>query len=282
MSRGTAVFLDTSILIGRVIHEPRIKRSIAKRLTAFNFVCSGLVARQEFKRRLLKEGARYLYQLSKQCNRMSEIQRRLQHLPPQLNRKYRTCQQIISTVDEMDDDEDRLDRLRWITLHLLRRGLKRIERSCEFLDHSGCACGKADIAERKGKFDFGPDRCSKTGNACKIDAFLKSKRDTIERTRDYLAELPSGNESGEKSNELERAEAFIAEYLRNPTNVQSKDPCTKFGDFLIALESETIPVFYTMNSKESPHLCRVLQQTLIVRPPNPIHPEIECPRDKAG
>jgi hypothetical protein len=32
------------------------------------------------------------------------------------------------------------------------------------------------------------------------------------------------------------------------------DPCLTVGDLLIALESEKIPVFYTINAKESQYL----------------------------
>jgi hypothetical protein len=97
----------------------------------------------------------------------------------------------------------------------------------------------------------------------------------------YLKDIPAGRKPGQKSDELQQAEEFATDYLSDPSDIQSKEPCTRFGDLLIALESEHIPNFYTMNAKESQHLCRVLQQTLIVRPPNPIRLEVECPKEDA-
>jgi hypothetical protein len=45
---------------------------------------------------------------------------------------------------------------------------------------------------------------------------------------------------------------------------------------MIAMESAGVPVFYTLNSNESQHLCRALKQTLVVRPKNPEHEDLVC------
>ncbi len=55
----SAVFLDTSIQIARFVHGPNAKQRIRDCLSRFRFVATGLVVRQEFKRRLLRE-AKYL------------------------------------------------------------------------------------------------------------------------------------------------------------------------------------------------------------------------------
>jgi hypothetical protein len=93
----------------------------------------------------------------------------------------------------------------------------------------------------------------------------------------HLRTLPCGNGRGEKSGELENAETFIDAVLNNPCGICEKDPCTTVGDLLIALESHPIPVFVTMNGKESQHLCKALGQHLIVRSPNPRKPDVDCP-----
>lgn len=274
MASGTAVFLDTTILIARIIHEPRIKQKITNRLEGC-FVCSGLIARQEFKRRLLRD-AKYLYGLCQQYDSIQEINRRISHLPSKDQRKFRICAQIICTVDEMESDEDRLARLQKMTRYLLRDSLRRLDGWCEFFTESRCACGKAQITERNGKFDFGPQECSRAGSACGIDGFLEEKKATLCRIKTHLAATPAGPNPGEKSKELECAEQFIDYYQRHPTSVRSENPCSRVADLLLALESEHIPNFYTMNARESQHLCRVLGQTLIILPPNPVHDEIEC------
>jgi hypothetical protein len=58
-SREAPVFLDTSIQIARLVHGPQTKSGIRQRLAQHDKVFTGLVVRQEFKRRLLKE-AEYL------------------------------------------------------------------------------------------------------------------------------------------------------------------------------------------------------------------------------
>jgi len=51
------VFVDTSIQIVRFVHGPETKRRIEQRLAAFERTTTGLVARQEFRRRLLREAS---------------------------------------------------------------------------------------------------------------------------------------------------------------------------------------------------------------------------------
>lgn len=276
MGHGTAVFLDTTILIAKAVHAPGIKERISQTLKRFDFRCSGLVARQEYKRRLLKD-ARYLHQLAQKCDSIQEVNRHISRLPPQSRRKFTICFDIICTIDEMDNERDRLDRLRLFTLDLLRHSLRRLERDCEFFRESGCACGAGRIVERKGSFDFGPDHCGKTGNECRIDDFLKDTRSTLVEIAKFLSEIPGGTAPGQKSKELQTAETFIQSHLQSNVSVRSKDPCTCVGDLLIALESKSIPHFYTMNGRESQHLCKVLQQTLHVRPTNPDCADVECP-----
>jgi hypothetical protein len=82
-----------------------------------------------------------------------------------------------------------------------------------------------------------------------------------------------------KSSEIKNAERFLDRLEKNPEKAKHDDPCLTVGDLLIALESAGIPTFYTLNSRESQHLCRALDQTLIVRPLDPTKPEVVCRRD---
>jgi hypothetical protein len=74
--------------------------------------------------------------------------------------------------------------------------------------------------------------------------------------------------------------AFIEEWESgNRDSTVALDPCLTVGDLLIALESAGVPCMFTMNSKESQHLCRALGQSLVVRKPNPKHEDIYCSAD---
>jgi hypothetical protein len=81
---------------------------------------------------------------------------------------------------------------------------------------------------------------------------------------------------GQKSAELKKAEGFLELVLRNPDQALAEDPCLSVGDLLIALESLGTPTFFTLNSAESQHLCRALDQTLIVQPIDPTKEQIVC------
>ena len=93
--------------------------------------------------------------------------------------------------------------------------------------------------------------------------------------RDILKTLQS-IPAGDKSAELNEAERFIDRAVADPSSICTMDPCLRVGDLLIALESLSVESFYTMNGKESQHLCRALNQTLIVRPKNPEHEDVLC------
>ena len=74
-----------------------------------------------------------------------------------------------------------------------------------------------------------------------------------------------------KTAELLRIEAFLSGVQDDPEAATAKDPCLTVGDLIIALESLGTTAFYTINGKESQHLCRNSGQDLIVRPVEP-HP----------
>jgi hypothetical protein len=73
-----------------------------------------------------------------------------------------------------------------------------------------------------------------------------------------------------KTEEIRRCEAFLERVLADPSSAQSQDPRLAVGDLLIALESNGIPTFYTLNQKESQFFCDALGQELIVRPIDPL------------
>ena len=79
-----------------------------------------------------------------------------------------------------------------------------------------------------------------------------------------------------KPAELRKAETFLEKILQNADQVEEMEPCLTVGDLMIAMESVGIPVFYTLNSKESQHLCRALKQTLVVRQKNSEREDVVC------
>lgn len=274
--RSSIVFADTSIAIALFVHSPETKLRIREQLSQHKLKWTSLVVRQEFKRRLLKE-AYYLDRKLDQLGTYKRVHRDVAtHLPPQWQRKRNICLDTLSTVDEMDNEQDKTDRLRLFLKYLLERGTVKFERFFDFIvEDSGSACGRQDVRkDLQGKYNFGPQRCSKVQGLCGIEQFLSSRKNQVMMIRDLIHKDGIGNVA--KTREINNSEDFIECFLREPNNIQTRDPCLTTGDLIIALESARAGNFYTMNAKESQFFCRALNQGLIVRKKHPKHQDIVC------
>jgi hypothetical protein len=276
------VFVDTSIQVARFVHSPETKQRIRNRLELYGSVSTGLVVRQEFKRRLLKE-AKYLLELLERCGSFSKVMRHLvDYLPPQWHRKQKICLEALTTIDEQDSDEDRTERLGLFLRGLLRDGLGDFDASVNRLRRgSGCACAEQPVRRRPGKrerYELGPDRCTEAGTACPVGEFLSKLSGRAQAILDRLKALPAER----KTKELVAAEEFLRRRLVDTARASDDDPCLTVGDLLIALESAGVPAFYTLNRKESEHLCPALGQVLIVRPVNAAHDDEVIAPDTRG
>jgi hypothetical protein len=279
-SKDDPVFLDTTIQIARLVHGPQTKAGIRQRLAQHERVLTGLVVRQEFKRRLLKE-AEYLLRLLHRYKSFDEVHQhviRLFGAWPGRVRKRTICLQTLAQVHGGSDAE-RTERLQLYLRSLLVTGLKQFDRKFgEVLKDSACACAWVDVVEKQAlrRYDLGPEHCSRTKpGACGIVQFLTSRKPSWQAILARLKSIPDAK----KSAEIKNAEHFLDRLMKNPDKVRNEDPCLTVGDLVIALESVGIPIFYTLNSKESQHLCRALDQTLIVRAIDPTKPEVVCRKD---
>jgi hypothetical protein len=267
-SDRTAVFLDTTIQIARFVRGKRLKDRIEAFLCTFQLRVTSLVVRQEFKRRLLNEAVYLLLQLRKRGS-FEELRRHVQNvLPPQQQRKTKICLDVLATIDEHDSGDDRTARAELFLEELVETGLAEFD---ELVDHvveqSNCACARSDIRRKKGgtNYDIGTQKCSQVKDKCGLSAFLADKASTLRSIMRQLSDTPEGD----KSEEIKTAEAFGATALATPNAALNHDPCLTVGDLLIALESEGIPTFYTMNYKESQHYCAALGQALAIRKNDP-------------
>lgn len=274
------VFLDTSIQIARLVHGPKTKAGIRQRLALHEKICTSLVVRQEFKRRLLKE-AQYLLGLLHRYGSFDEVNQHVIRLFgswPGRTRKRNICLQTLSQVHGGTDAE-RTERLRLYLRSLLVTGLRQFDQKFgEVSKDSACACAWVDVVEKESlrRYDLGPEKCSRTKpGACGIVQFLSGRQPIWQAILHRLESIPDSN----KSSELKNAELFLERLVKDPEKARNDDPCLTVGDVVIALESAGIPFFYTLNSKESQYLCRALDQTLIVRPIDPTKAEVVCLKD---
>ncbi len=97
------------------------------------------------------------------------------------------------------------------------------------------------------------------------------------RAGTHLQSLPADR----TSQEIKSAIPFLNSVLRNPAAARAENPCTTAGDLLIALESAGLTEMYTMNCRESQHLCRALGQTMVYLPPDSQKEEMVCDRTAA-
>ena len=126
------------------------------------------------------------------------------------------------------------------------------------------------------KYELGPSRCSRTPQgACGVVAFLASRKDVCQGILEKLQALPAEA----KSQEIKNTQDFLRRLTKSPGSARQDDPCLTVGDLLIALESVGVPNFFTLNSAESQHFCRILEQTLIVQPIDPLKPEVVCHKE---
>lgn len=269
---GTAVFLDTTIQIARLVHSPEIKSLVEQRLGQYHVKVTSSVVKQEFKRRLLREAA-YLLETLARLGSYSRVMRHVTDvLPPQQNRKRNICIQTLETVDENDTDEDRTDRMKLYLRSLLTDGLSQFEESVDcVLAGCECACANTPIREvrKYERYEFGTQKCSRAKGKCGVIEFLRRNG---ARLRDIFGVI-RGLSPKDKSIELRQAEKFVESVLADAQCARGLNPCSVVGDLLIALESAGIAVFYTMNRAESQYLCQALGQHLVVRPRNPDNPD---------
>jgi hypothetical protein len=279
-SGGNPIFLDTSVQIARLVHGPMTKRRIRERIAQHDRAVTGLIVRQEFKRRLLKE-AQYLLTQLDHYKSFAEVYQHVVRLPdqwPRTKRKRNICLQTLGQVHG-GTDRDRTDRLRLYLRSLLINGLRQFRRSVDHvIPDSGCGCSKHDIVEKEPfrKYNLGEERCSRTKQGeCAIVAFLESRREDAVRILKKLETLPEDH----KSSEIKNAEQFLKRIFGNENRARNEDPCLTVGDLMIALESVGISSFFTLNGAESQHLCRALDQNLTVRPIDPLKEDVVCARE---
>jgi hypothetical protein len=275
MKSGSAIFLDTSIQIARILHSPETKARIRSRLNQFSLSVTSEVVKQEYKRRVCAEAVYLLNQINARGSLQAVQYHLVNELPVQLGRKRTICLDMLTAFFGKDREPELSERAKRYLRTLLRHGMAQFESSVgHVIRESGCACARHTIQERVAyrRYDLGPTKCSQTGTACGIAHFLTGKREQLEMVRDFLANVPMTR----KSTEIQNSEHFIEMVLADQESAQKYDPCTKVGDLIIAMESVGIPVFFTLNGKESQHLCRALVQELIVRPINPDRDDTVC------
>ena len=112
MPDGTAIFVDTSTQIARVIHGSAAKQRIEDRLHRYDITVTSEVVKQEFKRRLLSKAKSLLNQIALRGS-ITRVQRHvINSLPPPQSRKRNLCDQILTTLREHfpKADEEEVDR----------------------------------------------------------------------------------------------------------------------------------------------------------------------------
>jgi len=279
MAEGSAIFLDTTIQIARFLREKKMKERIKERISGYHISVSSPVVQMEFKRRVLGD-ALYLLRVINNEGSYSGARRVVENLPAAHRRKEKICLAMLSEIFEEADDVELTNRAKRYLRTLLKSGIQWFRNSVGHLV-SGSACYWANypILEKKPyqRYEMGGKRCSELNGLCPVVEFLKQKADVCARVLEFLRGIPAQH----KTEDLLKAENFLLGLVDNPASGAENDPCLTVGDLIIALESDGIPHFYTMNYRDSQFLCNVLNQTLIVRHNKPEREDsIYSPEDK--
>ena len=283
MRKGTAVFLDTSIQIAQIVHADQVKARIKDRLAPYDLRVTGLVVKQEFKRRLLEEVVWCLNQLNHPSTPKTyeELFRHATDFTPrQRENEKRIRQQILMTVmgGPANDLTERAKRLLRV---MLRTALSVFEgENDHVIRDSGCACASYPIVEKKPykRYEIGPKKCTECDRKCGVERFLAERDVKISEILAVLRSLPTNERvsADGRRTQLGKIEDFINFFQARHETAAENSPCLTVGDLVIALESGGIPTFYTINAKESQYLCRAMGQTMIVRKTYPVHDDIVC------
>lgn len=267
-----SIFLDTSIMIARVVHSSKAKAAISRRLRMHGLRHTGLVVRQEFKRRLLKEASYLLAQLHHRGSLSEVVHHLIRMNMPYNARKKAICLETIEQIHG-GSDRERTDRAKLYLRSLLNHGLARFDQYVDVVaEASGCELGQLSVKEVSAfkQYEFGPSECQKA-KSCGVLEFLMQSKVARGTLLSYLECVPDND----KSEEIKRAEAFLKKINEGEMS-SDENPCLRFGDLMIALESIGVSHFFTLNGTESQHLCRPLDQTLIVQPVDPLKCETVC------
>jgi hypothetical protein len=269
------VFIDSSIHVARTIREQPMRAKIDFWLAGYRLKATSSVALQEFKRRVLKDLAYLLVKLDQTGSYQRTLDYVTSVLPSLQQRKKAICLPILhQLIQPPASDEELTERTRLYLRSLVVNGENDFAQSFDsVLNSIDCYWAKYPIREKKRykEYDFGGNKCSKTKNLCRVKTSLEGMTTKLKSLLDFLNGLPTNR----RTNELESARTFLDGILNQDgiKNVHDDDPCLKFGDLLIALESKDIPVFYTMNYRESQAYCDVQGQELAIRPNDPVKNE---------
>ena len=264
-------FLDTSVQIARLLRQ-QMKQPIETCVSKYRRKASGTIALQEFKRRVLKEAAYLLTKLNSTKSYAVTLEYVTTVLPRMQERKRTICQLLLQTILHNRSDEELTERARLYLRTFLMHGEKQFLRFVdEIVPRENCYLAKLPVQEKKRYVSYAIEtKCSKTGGKCPIGNFLQQKKETCLKLFQFLSQLPPER----LTTELEKARDLLEKAASNALFAADREePCLKYGDLLLCLESEGWPAFYTMNYKESQAFADFLGQELVIRPNNPANQE---------
>ncbi len=260
------LFVDTSAIIAHLVGHPEVRRVVASQLQAADRVVTGLVVRQELKRRFL-DAVRFVYERLLEASNYHEAYRVAKDaLATWQKRKLSLAVDLLVTYATEAGDLTQSE----LRKHVLFRLEALLDDAWDLLHEvvdevlrgSGCAFGQEPPKRDGATWKLGRRKCSLAGEACTIADFLVIRRSAAER---ILARL----EEQAPTEELADAREFLVAVLPEPGLCRERSPCLTVGDLLIALESADVPTFCTLNGAESLHLCAALGQRLVLCPARP-------------
>ncbi|HKZ39578.1 MAG TPA: hypothetical protein VJ044_01370, partial [Candidatus Hodarchaeales archaeon] len=230
MSERAVVFVDSSILIAKVIRDKEMKARIKNWLSRYKLKVSGTVALQEFKRRVLRDLAYLLTKLNQNKSYQKTLNYVTSVLPVQQQRKKNICILILHSILPGSSDEELTERARLYCRTLLVNGENLL--NCE-LDSivSGINCYWSRIPIREKKryvaYELGEMHCSKSKKQCQVGGALEAKKAVCENLLNFLKTLPTRRITRELQSALEFLDRIVDRDALQ--RIHDEEPCSTVG-----------------------------------------------------
>jgi hypothetical protein len=271
MSQKTALFLDTTIQVHRVVdeHDDEIMRSVADALRQAkpHIVCA--YSRMEYKRVVLQNYALALRYLCEEqsffgaLRRAMRIQRRPRRVSTLISILAWTGQQAAGVVDVEEGSElDRMLTQRSIAYlrNVIRFLWARFEGDVEIVDRLQCQRGReAPRPTNNGGFDASIPETACRDRGCNNANVFRAELPRLRMVAKAIEMAPAEHQT----DELKQAARAIEAALSNPNRLYDHPRCLELADVWIHLEAVMAQLadFATSNYRESRVFCPALGLT---------------------
>lgn len=266
MKSNKALFLETTIQIGRFLSTHDNMNKINEVLSKYMEISSSSYVKMEFKGRLIQDLV-YLYNdVLVDAEDFGDAFQRLSKLHSVHNK--RKINVIIASFAKFFIEENQEEISGELGKELLEIAISYFRQIIEslwedfdnkvnkLLDGTGCFHAKNRPVFKNGTFDNTMKRCKSSKRKCKIvDFFIQNKNAFQKIYKEFL-------QINELDEEQKKAKEILEKALNHPENISEWKNCRGCGDAIISVEVPQNALLFTTNVKHFRPICSVLKKEL--------------------